>query len=596
MAMESFLSILPDTKDLIVSLGLPLRVGAELFNAAALIVDGEVRGFACKRHLARDGLHYEPRWFSSWPAGRQSRVAIHGQEVPVGDLLFDVGGVRLGFEICEDAWVRERIAFELGRAGASILLGPSASHFAFGKHLKRRKLVLAGAHCVEAYVYSNLLGNEAGRAIYDGDCLIARGGRRPEVLAETSRLSFRMRQLACTTLRLFARRPVEPAPEDTERSVVSVPFVWPEEPREDTISQATSGSDPTGYVAKRDALSRAIPLGLFDYMRKSHSKGFVVSLSGGADSAAVALLVRLMARLAYEELGEEELKKRLSYLDLSDWSEQAMVKSLLMTVYQASENSSSTTRDAAVALAQDLGATHCELSIEEFVAGYRGAIEKLLGRSLSWETDDIALQNIQARARAPSVWMLANVRGSLLLSTSNRSEAAVGYATMDGDTSGGLSPIGGVDKAFLRKWLVYMEKFGLPQLPPVSGLSLINQQKPTAELRPPGSHQTDEADLMPYDVLDVIERSAVIERLTPAQVLQRVREDFPESGQAALGWVKRFYQLFSQNQWKRERYAPSFHVDDGNLDPKTWCRFPILSGGFRREMRLLEERDQKKEP
>jgi NAD+ synthase (glutamine-hydrolysing) len=331
-------------------------------------------------------------------------------------------------------------------------------------------------------------------------------------------------------------------------------------------------------------------------MRKSHSKGFVISLSGGADSAAVALLVRLMARLAYEELGEEELKKRLSYLDLSDWSEQAMVKSLLMTVYQASENSSSTTRDAAVALAQDLGATHCELSIEEFVAGYRGAIEKLLGRSLSWETDDIALQNIQARARAPSVWMLANVRGSLLLSTSNRSEAAVGYATMDGDTSGGLSPIGGVDKAFLRKWLVYMEKFGLPQLPPVSGLSLINQQKPTAELRPPGSHQTDEADLMPYDVLDVIERSAVIERLTPAQVLQRVREDFPESGQAALGWVKRFYQLFSQNQWKRERYAPSFHVDDGNLDPKTWCRFPILSGGFRREMRLLEERDQKKEP
>ena len=77
--------------------------------------------------------------------------------------------------------------------------------------------------------------------------------------------------------------------------------------------------------------------------------------------------------------------------------------------------------------------------------------------NLSWETDDIALQNIQARTRSPGVWMLANIRNALLVSTSNRSEAAVGYATMDGDTSGGLSPIAGIDKNFLRAWLRWME-------------------------------------------------------------------------------------------------------------------------------------------
>src|ERR1035441_6631523 len=79
------------------------------------------------------------------------------------------------------------------------------------------------------------------------------------------------------------------------------------------------------------------------------------------------------------------------------------------------------------------------------------AIESSLGRKLGWEQDDLALQNIQARVRSPGIWLLANLNNALLLSTSNRSEAAVGYATMDGDTSGGLSPIAGIDKAFLDR-------------------------------------------------------------------------------------------------------------------------------------------------
>ena len=83
------------------------------------------------------------------------------------------------------------------------------------------------------------------------------------------------------------------------------------------------------------------------------------------------------------------------------------------------------------------------------VAGYVGAVEGAIGRTLAWETDDVALQNIQARVRSPSIWLLANLRGAILLTTSNRSEIAVGYATMDGDTSGGLAPIAGIDKTYL---------------------------------------------------------------------------------------------------------------------------------------------------
>jgi NAD+ synthase (glutamine-hydrolysing) len=185
--------------------------------------------------------------------------------------------------------------------------------------------------------------------------------------------------------------------------------------------------------------------------------------------------------------------------------------------------------------------------------------------------------------------MLANLRGALLLSTSNRSEAAVGYATMDGDTSGGLSPIAGIDKAFLRRWLSWLEQYGPAGCGPIPALAAVNRQQPTAELRPPAARQTDEEDLMPYVVLDAIERAAIRDKLMPLETLCRLEGTFRGVySRTEMGvWIDRFFRLWARNQWKRERYAPSFHLDDENLDPKTWCRFPILSGCFERELRAL---------
>ncbi|HMP07938.1 MAG TPA: NAD(+) synthase, partial [Lacipirellulaceae bacterium] len=201
---------------------------------------------------------------------------------------------------------------------------------------------------------------------------------------------------------------------------------------------------------------------------------------------------------------------------------------------------------------------------------------------------DVALQNVQARARGPGAWLLANLRGALLLATSNRSEAAVGYATMDGDTCGGLAPIAGIDKAFLRRWLRWMEHTGPLGVGPLPALAAVNAQTPTAELRPPTASQTDEGDLMPYDVLDAIERAAIRDKKSPVDVWRTVAPQFPNhaAGQMAE-WVERFFTLWRRNQWKRERFAPSFHVDDLSLDPKTWCRFPILSGSLAPELAEL---------
>jgi NAD+ synthase (glutamine-hydrolysing) len=365
---------------------------------------------------------------------------------------------------------------------------------------------------------------------------------------------------------------------------ISVDFAFPKA----TMKRSEPFDAPweTSEHQKEEEFMRAITLGLFDYLRKSHSRGFVLSISGGADSAAAACLVALMVERALVELGPERFAEKIGLPPQP--SAREWVRDLLCCAYQPTDNSGTVTRDAATAVADAIGATFYILDVEHIVEAYEKLISEALERPLTWEQDDITLQNIQARVRGPSVWMLANIRNALLLSTSNRSEAAVGYATMDGDTCGGLSPIAGIDKAFLRHWLRWLETTGPVGMKPIPALHAVNVQTPTAELRPKGSDQTDEGDLMPYPVLDAIEALAIGDKLAPAHCLEILRSEFPSHEESQLTeWVKRFFRLWSRNQWKRERYAPSFHVDDKNLDPKTWCRFPILSGGFERELSEL---------
>ena len=586
-------AIIPETRGLIVAVGLPLQVNHALFNVAALLADGRLLGFVGKQNLAGDGIHYEPRWFKPWPAGARDSVEFDGNRVAVGDLRFEIGDVRIGFEICEDAWVAARPGIELARRGIDLLLNPSASHFAFGKIAIRQRFVLEGSRAFAcSYVYANLLGNEAGRAIYDGEAMIASAGT---LLASGPRFSYRDVVLTDAVVdidvtRLQQARLASYQPElGPEAAAVRAPdFTWP------LVEPVRQRPEPVAWEAsgrlKEEEFSRAVPLALFDYLRKSRSRGFVVSLSGGADSSAITCLVALMVRQGCAELGLDGFRKKLGYFPALARCPAPvdMTRALLTTVYQATRNSGPVTRAAARAVAEAVGAEHFEFDIGALHAGYVALVSGALGRELTWSEDDLALQNIQARVRSPGVWMIANLKGALLVSTSNRSEAAVGYATMDGDTSGGLAPIAGIDKAWLREWLVWLEHEGPLGLGPIPALSAVNAQAPTAELRPPDRTQTDEADLMPYPLLDAIERASIRDKQSPLEVFRQVRLAFPQYEIRQVGeWVERFFRLWCRNQWKRERYAPSFHVDDENLDPKTWCRFPILSGGYEVELEEL---------
>ncbi len=602
MAWQSLLEALPATRGMAVSFGLPVLFRNGLFNCACLAVDGVVAGFVAKRFLAGDGIHYEPRWFKPWPPGVRSVATIGAHEYPIGDISFSCGDVRVGFEICEDAWVANRPGAALALKGVDFILNPSASHFAFGKLEVRKRFAIEGSRAFGAsYVYANLLGNEAGRAIYDGGALIAVGGK---LAAAGPRFSFQEMQLTTAVVDVEATRmnqartaSFQPQIAVVDEGTVQVPFVFPQahlEPPHIDIPDWESGP----YV-KEEEFARAEALALFDYLRKSRSSAFVVSLSGGADSASIACLVHLMVALGLQEMGAEQFAQRLGYLpELKKARElKAITAKLLTTAYQSADNSGSVTREAARTVAEALGACHYDWNIGPVVKDYVEIVESAIGVRLNWKEHDIALQNIQARVRSPGIWMLTNLKNALLLATSNRSEAAVGYATMDGDTSGGLSPLAGIDKAWLRHWLRWLETKGLAGLFPIPALAAVNRQAPTAELRPATCKQTDEDDLMPYEVLDVIERAAIRDRRAPSEVFDVLVLQYPKQDRKQLAfWVTRFFKLWCRNQWKRERYAPSFHLDDENLDPKTWCRFPILSGGFESELEELNKRVGAAEP
>jgi NAD+ synthase (glutamine-hydrolysing) len=513
----------------------------------------------------------------------------------VGDLIFSLCDVRIGVEICEDAWSHDRPARAFAAKEVDLILNPSASHFSFGKLAVRKQIILESSRfCNAATVFTNLNGCEAGRLIYDGGALIAACGK---LVRQGKRFSYRPVEITSAQIDLDhiklerardTHAPMESA--SPKFRTIEAPFEWNFEPY--TERENEPGDWEISPDLKEEEFTRAIGLALFDYMRKSKSRGFVVSLSGGIDSSSIALLVHYMLKSIERELGPGEPAGFFEPFEDggAPLTREQLAKRMLTCVYQSSENSGEATRHAAKTLAESLGFRFFHLDIQPLVDRYVRLAETCVDRKLDWEQDDTALQNIQARVRGPSVWLLANLSGALLLSTGNRSEAAVGYATMDGDTCGGLSPLGGIDKHFLTRWIRWVERTGPTGLGSVPEVRWITRQKPTAELRPPDRAQQDEIDLMPYSLLDRIEKAFIRQRKSPVDILRSLVEPHwtRDQKRQTVEYIKRFLRLWRQNQWKRERYAPSFHLDDESLDPRSSCRYPILSGDFRAEFEQLD--------
>lgn len=602
--------------------GAPMQHNNQTYNAIFLVQNQQIVAITAKKILAEGEVYYESRWFRPWPAGAVEFVAYAGSSgVPFGDPWLQVGEMSMGVEICEEAWSERR---PLRYAPpCEVVFHLSASYFAIGKHKRRQELVVRSSELFQGhYLYVNLLGVDSAKLIYDGGSLWAYRG---ELIHESPRLSLYDAVLTHHHLKLHPQNgegqgsPARPVVRvDAEvaglrRTQVVVQaasaavltlaaqpqqLVYQQYQSHDQHPRATEVSGPPlGGLAYElggcdDETFReffaGLTLGLWDYLRKSSAQCYVISLSGGCDSSAVACLVVGMFRRVCQELGEAQLAQRLGWPQ-SQWDEVTSpapalagavgwLARLVRCVYQRTTQSSAASAAAAAALCDELGIPLEVISIQQQVDAYIAQLEHRLQRKLSWEEDMSVLENIQARARSPYPWMLANTFGGIVLCTANRSEAAVGYTTMDGDSSGGLAPVSGVSKAWLQRWLRWVSDGGLEGYMTGAALHQVLAYPPTAELRPARFAQTDEQDLMPYEVMAQIETLFVLEQCSEAEVVRRLQQTFDQLKEADLqAYVRTFYELWQSSQWKRERLAAGFHVAEMNVDPQSWYRYPILS-------------------
>ena len=440
------------------------------------------------------GIHYEPRWFRPWPRGARRRGRLRAAEY--ADRRPSVRPGAACGSVSRSAKTPGRPTGP-GRpsrpAGVDLILNPSASHFAFGKEEIRRRFVLEGSRAfAAAYVYANLVGNEAGRSIYDGSVLIAagradaRGGpavfvRRPALHDGGARS--RLAPPAQARLATDAADPEDLVTVGSRRRSVRDTGRRPADAR-------------AGLGAGRTSRRRSFPGPWHSGCSTTPARATrgVSSCRPAAEPTRRRSPAwwRSPCRLAADELGVAEAapgwacsrRQRVT----ADRRPRRWWRRLLTCVYQAhgqlrADHPGRGAGSWPMALGGGLprirrGAGGSGLRADRVGGASAG---RSAGRPTTWP-----LQNIQARARAPGCGCSPTSPGALLVSTSNRSEAAVGYATMDGDTCGGIAPIAGIDKAYLRRWLVWLEQQGPAGIGPLPALAAVNAQQPTAELRPAG--------------------------------------------------------------------------------------------------------------
>lgn len=413
----------------------------------------------------------------------------------VGDAnqpLYRIGGVLVGVTVCEDVWIRGGPAEQVTRDGAALVLNLNASPFRVGRQSERESMLAERVSATGVPVaYLNQVGGQ-DELVFDGGSMV----------------------MGADGLRTRARRFVE------DLVVVDVDTgVQREAPRE--VIELSDGCAAATPLPREPALApspegplelwEALCLGTADYVSKNGFSEVVIGLSGGVDSA-------LVAAIAADAMGAPNTH----------------------VVLMPSRYSSAHSVDDAVELAGNLGLDHRQIPIEPA----HEALLSMLAASFEGHGEDLTEENLQSRIRGVVLMALSNKFGWLVLTTGNKSETAVGYSTLYGDTAGALAVIKDLPKSTVYELCRWRNEVAHGPWIPESILT----KAPSAELRP---GQRDDQSLPPYELLDPLIEDYVDGDLTASQLVERGHD--PDL-------VARITRLVDLAEFKRRQSPPGLRV------------------------------------
>ena len=412
-----------------------------LHNGLAVLADGGVRAIYRKVLLPNYGVFDERRYFEPGPSGE----------------LIEVNGIAIGLTICEDVWFAGPPISSEAEAGAALVLNASGSPYHRGRGMARERTVAERARENDvAVALCNMVGAQ-DELVFDGHSVVVDAGGRTLLRGA----QFEPELLVCDLL-LPARAATKAEVDDEMDELLRL--------RTSGGSKAPGPADtdpvqPPRLAAALDDVEEvysALRLGLTDYVTKNGFHRVVLGLSGGIDSALVAVL-------AADALGGDRVS----------------------CVVMPSPHSSDATQSDAREIARNIGAELIEIGIGELMDGYRSALEDRFGDA----EPGLAEENLQARIRGNLIMALSNKFGWLPLATGNKSEMSVGYATLYGDMAGGFALIKDVPKTLVFELVAHRNRRGPGAPVPAE----VVERPPSAELRP---DQLDTDSLPPYEILD----------------------------------------------------------------------------------------------
>ncbi len=502
----------------------------DIFNAAAVLHEGRVAGVYHKVYLPNYGVFDEDRYFQ------------RGSQYPV----FVVSGVRIGINICEDIWNPKgpTVAQALG-GGAELILNISASPYHAGKGGYRERMFSTRARDNTVMLaYLNLVGGQ-DELVFDGHSLffdqegelIVRGKQFEEELITVDLSTDAVMRVRLHDPRrrkdrfVYLEKMMGNAGTTTKDRMPVIELSGPKRTKAKSSEsrggrKAEEGRHLRQPLQPLEEIYRALCLGVGDYVSKNGFTKAVVALSGGIDSA-------LTSCVAVDALGPGHV----------------------VGVFMPSNYTSEASQEDAVMLAKRLGIRLIVVPIWDIYQGYL----KHLAEPFSGKPADVTEENLQARVRGNLVMALSNKFGWLVLTTGNKSEMSVGYATLYGDMAGGFAVIKDVPKTLVYELARHRNARDRKEVIPWR----VFERPPTAELRP---GQTDQDSLPPYEILDPILQAYVEEDRTLAEIV-------------AMGYDRRTVQevmrLVDRSEYKRRQSPLGIKITERALGKDR--RMPVTS-------------------